>query len=124
MLMTKKKIEEKLEQVTCIWYFIIFKDQIETLLNLQDKVNTMSQVFAYQLSFKTWKTSVWTQKIDNTTLKTYRIVIYIFSIWNRDGKERFFKESFLMANIKLDVMLKILFLITSNANIDFQVQNL
>ena len=46
MLMTGKK-EEKLEQISCIWYFITFKDQIEALLDSGSKVNAMSKAFAY-----------------------------------------------------------------------------
>ena len=45
MLVTKKK-EEKFEQVFCIQYSITFKDQIDTLLDLKNEVNAMSQVFA------------------------------------------------------------------------------
>ena len=46
LLMTDKKTEEKLEQVTCIWYFVIFKDQTEVLLDSKNKVNTICQAFA------------------------------------------------------------------------------
>lgn len=41
ILMTEK-LKEKLEWKTYIWYFIIFKDQTETLLNSESEVNTMS----------------------------------------------------------------------------------
>ena len=47
-----KKTEEKLEWVPCIWYLIIFKNQIEALLDLEKKVNKMSQAFTYQLGLK------------------------------------------------------------------------
>ena len=46
MSMTDKKIEEKLERIPYIWYFVTFKDQIEALLDFGSKVNVMSQVFA------------------------------------------------------------------------------
>ena len=39
---TDKKIEEKLEQASYIWYFVAFKDLTKTLLDLKNKVNVMS----------------------------------------------------------------------------------
>ena len=46
MLMIEKKTEKKkLEQVFCIWYPITFKTQTEVLLNLESKLNVMSQIF-------------------------------------------------------------------------------
>ena len=43
---------------------------------------------------------------------------------DKDGKERFFEEKFLLADVKPDIVFEILFLTMSNADIDFQVQNL
>ena len=43
---------------------------------------------------------------------------------DKDGRERFFEESFLLANINLHVMLGMFFLTMSNTDIDFQVQDL
>ncbi len=42
---TKRKLEE-LEQVPCIRYSVTFKDQTKVLLDLESKVNTISQAFA------------------------------------------------------------------------------
>ncbi len=46
-LMTHQKIEEELDQIPCIQYSVIFKKQIEALLDLRSKVNVMNQAFAY-----------------------------------------------------------------------------
>lgn len=43
---------------------------------------------------------------------------------DKDSKESFFKESFLLVNVKSDIVFGIFFLIINNANIDFQAQNL
>ena len=64
------------------------------------------------------------QKIDGTILKTHKMVVSIFFLSNKDNKERFFEKSFLLADIKLDVVLEILFPIMNNADVDFQVRNL
>ncbi len=45
-LMTEKKTEEELEQISCIWYPVIFKDKIEALLDSKNKVNAINQAFA------------------------------------------------------------------------------
>lgn len=52
------------------------------------------------------------------------MVVSNFSVLDKDGKERFFKESFLFADIKLDIVFKIPFLIISNTDINFQAQDL
>ncbi len=84
----------------------------------------MSQIFAHQLGLKIWKTNVGARKIDSTTLKTYGMIVSTFFILDKDDRERFFEENFLLANIKLDIMLEILFLTMSNTDIDFYAQNL
>ena len=122
--MIDKKTKEKLEQIPYIQYLMIFKNQIKTLLDSKNKVNAISQVYAHQLGFKTRKTNIRAHKIDNTTLKTYEIIVFIFSVLDKDGKERFFEESFLLADVKLDIVLEIFFLTISNVNIDFQAWDL
>ena len=52
------------------------------------------------------------------------MVVSTFSLLDKDGREGFFEKSFLLADIKPDTMLEILFLIMRNANIDFQARNL
>ncbi len=84
----------------------------------------MSQAFTLQLDLKTQKTNILAQKIDDTTLKTYEMVVSIFSLLDKDGKEWFFEESFLLTKVKLDVIFRIFFLIMSNANINFQAWDL
>ena len=51
---TKKKTEEKekLEKVSYIWYSVISKDQTEALLDLESKINAISQTFTFQLGLK------------------------------------------------------------------------
>ncbi len=43
---------------------------------------------------------------------------------DKDGKERFFEESFLLADVKPDIVLGMLFLTISNTNVDFQARDL
>ncbi len=84
----------------------------------------MSQAFTQQLGLKICKTNVGAQKIDGTTLKTYGMVVSTFSVSDKDEKERFFEESFLLADVKPDIVLGMRFLTMSNADVDFQAQDL
>lgn len=53
------------------------------------------------------------------------MVVSTFSILDKDDRVRFFKKSFLLANIKLDIVLfEMFFLTINNANINFKAQNL
>ena len=53
-LMTEKKSgqKEELEQISCIWYPVTFKDQTEALLDSKSKLNAINQAFAFQLGLK------------------------------------------------------------------------
>ncbi len=119
MSITDKKTEVELEEIPYIWYPVTFKDQIKALLDSKSKVNVISQAFAHQLGLKICKTNVEAQKIDGTTLKTYGMVVSTFLVLDKDDKERFFEKSFLLADVKLDIVLMMLFLTISNADIDF-----
>ncbi len=120
--MTEKT--EELERVPCIWYPITLKDQTEALLDSRSKVNAMSQAFAQQLGLKIRKTNVGAQKINGTTLETYGMVISTFFMLDKDSRERFFEESFPLANVKPDIVLGMPFLTMSYADIDFQDRDL
>ncbi len=52
------------------------------------------------------------------------MVVSTFSVSDKDGRERFFKENFLLADVKLDVVLRILFLTISNVDVDIQARDL
>ena len=52
------------------------------------------------------------------------MIVSTFFVLDHDGRERFFEENFLLADVKLNIVLGILFLIMSNADVDFQAQDL
>ena len=72
-----------------------------------------------KLGFTAQKTSIKAQKIDGSPLKTYSIVLTSFLLQDSIKIVQFFEETFLLANISVEVILEILFLIFSNANIEF-----
>ncbi len=52
------------------------------------------------------------------------MVVSTFSVSDKEGRESFFEESFLLANVSPDIVLGMLFLIMSSVNINFQAQDL
>ncbi len=122
--MTDKKTEEELEWIPYIWYSIILKNLTKVLLDSRSKVNAISQAFSQQLGLKICKTNIRVQNIDGTTLETYKIVVSIFSMSDKNSRKRFFEESFLLADIKQDIVFGMLFLTMSNTNVDFQARDL
>ena len=88
------------------------------------KVHAISYAFAHQLDLTIWKINIGVQKIDGTTLETYEMVVCTFSVSDKDDRERFFKESFLLANVKPEIILEMLFLTMNNADVDFQARDL
>ena len=83
----------------------------------------MSQVFAHQFGLTIWKTNIGAQKIDGTTLETYKMVIFTFFMSDKDSKERSFEKSCLVADLKLKIVVEMPFLTISNAHIDFQARD-
>ncbi len=52
------------------------------------------------------------------------MVVSTFSILDKDERERFFEESFLLADVKADIVLWIPFLTISHVDVDFQARDL
>ena len=52
-------------------------------------------------------------------LDIYKIVVAAFLMTDKVNRVKFFEETFLMANISLEVVFEMFFFILSGANIDF-----
>ena len=114
--------EKVVVMVPCIHYPVRFQEsqeKLKTLFKNGSKVNAISPAYVKKLGFKTRKTNVGAQKNDSFALKTFKIVIADFQVEDKGGRPRFFQEIFLMANIKFEVMLGMLFLKIRNANMSF-----
>ena len=79
----------------------------------------MSLAYVEKLGLKSRKTNVRAQKIDGSTLIIFGIVIADFLVEDKDGKPRFFQKTFLVANTKFEVILRIPFLKISNTDVVF-----
>lgn len=90
---------------------------MRALINSGSKVNAMTPGYALKLGLKTRPTNVGAQKINASSLKTFRRVLANFQIEDKLGQARYFQKAFLLADVGVEVVLGMPFLILSNANI-------
>lgn len=91
-------------------------DQNPGFLDFGSMVNTAS-VYDASLSLNIRTTNVGAQNIYSSTLQIFYIALASFKMNNKLGKSWFFWETFLIANIDVEVSLNMLFLTFSNVNI-------
>ena len=84
----------------------------------------MTLEYASKLDLKVRFINIGVQKIDGSTLETFKIVLVSFQVKDILGKARFFQKTFLLADLSIKVVLEIPFLILSNANIKFAYKKL
>ena len=103
-----------------IYYLINFgKKSVSALLDSGSEVNAVYPAFAKELGLPIRPTDVGAQKIDNTMLTTYGIVVAAFLIEDKANRVRFFEKIFLVANVSPEVVHGMPFLILNSANVDF-----
>lgn len=79
----------------------------------------MFLIYTTKIGFLYRKIDAGIFKIDNSALAMSGIVIATFLIYDKDKKNRFFKKSYLLANISVNIILKIILSNLSNRNIKF-----
>ena len=84
----------------------------------------MNPAYTKKLGLRIQKTDVGAQKINGCSLDTFGMAIASFQVQDKLGRARFFQETFLVTDIRMDVVLKMPFLTLSNANIQFAEENL
>lgn len=77
----------------------------------------MTPIFVAKLSLVVQKTDVDAQKIDGLLLVTYGMILADFLVQKKLGKIWFFKETFLLVDISIKVVLEMFFLTFSDANV-------
>lgn len=104
----------------CIHYLIQFtRNYSKILVNFYSQVNTITPAFAIILDLTIRITNVEVWKIDCSSLKTYSIVSIGFFLQDSLGRDRFVEEIIMMGKINMKVVIKMVFLSLSNANIKF-----
>ena len=92
---------------------------ILALLNSGSEVNAIHPTLARELGLFIRPTDVGAQKIDGTMLDTFEIVVTAFLMTDKANQVRFFKKTFLVANLSPKVVLGMSFLTLSGADVDF-----
>lgn len=75
--------------------------------------------FTKKLDLKTRAMDIGAQKINNSKLDIFGIVIASFQIKNKKERSQFFEETFFLADISMNIALRIFFLTLSNVEINF-----
>ena len=86
------------------------------MFNSNSEVNAINPALAQKLGLQIRKTNVRAQKINDSALKTFEIVIAVFQVEDKVARLRFFQKTFLLADNKFEVILAMLFLKFSNAD--------
>ncbi len=79
----------------------------------------MTPTFAAKWELRPRPTKVDAQKIDGLSLETYDTALTRFSIQDSLEIIWFFEETFLLADTSIEVVLEMLFLSLSNADVEF-----
>ena len=115
-----KNPRSQLARVLYIQYLINIKKKFMLVFfDWSSKVNAIYLTFAKELGLFIRPTDVGAQKIDDTMLDTYEIVIVAFSMKDKANQIRFLEETFLMANVSPEIVFKMPFFILGDADIDF-----
>lgn len=87
MTKASKKDFLMLERVFYIYYPILFKkDNIKALINSESEVNIITPVYTLKKSLKIYYTDGKSQKIDDSTLETFRMILASFQVEDRFGQ--------------------------------------
>ena len=117
-----------LQHVPCINYLVQFHrgqaGEVRALIDFGSKVNVITPIFTPKLGLFIHSTGTGAQKILSSALKTYDIAITGISIQDKSDRTRFFEETFLLADTSIEIVLGILFLALSNADIQFDIKSL
>ena len=107
-------------RVPCIHYPVQFQEeQVRALLNSGSKVNATNSDYAWKLGLKIRRTNIGAQKIDGSTLEIFGMVIANFQVEDKASRPWFCQETFLVTDTKFEVILRMLFLKISNADVSF-----
>ena len=91
---------------------------MQAIIIFGNKVNAITLGYISKLKLKIYFINVKIEKIDKYNLKTFEMVLFSIQVKIKLIKIRFFQKTFLFANFSKKVILKMVFLILRNANIE------
>ena len=80
--------------------------------------------YTSKLGLKVRPINVGAQKINNSILGTFEMVLASFQVEDKLGRPRFFQETFLLTDFNMEVVLGMPFLTLNNSNIQFAQKKL
>ena len=87
------------------------------MIDLGNKVNAITPAYTAKLGLKARYTDTEAQKIDSSIFKIFEMVLASFQVEDKLRRTRFFQETFLLPDIRVEVILSMPFLIVNNADI-------
>ena len=94
------------------------------MIDLKNEVNTIYPTFVKESGFSIKPIDVEVQKIDSIMLDLYGMIVAAFLVMDKADWVRFFKKTFLVANVSPKVVFGMLFLTLSGADINILDQKL
>ena len=84
----------------------------------------MTPVYAKKLGLQIQKINIGAQKTDRSNLNIFEMAIASFQVQDKLRWVRFFQETFLVSNTRINIVFRIYFLTLSNADIWFVKEDL
>ena len=115
-LVTGNSIEASEVNLNCIPYIHysmkIFKDKktIRALIDSGSKVNAIASAYTAKIGLNIHPIYVIIKKINGLLLMTFKMIIAGFQVIDKLSRARFFKKTFLLANINIEIILEMPFL--------------
>lgn len=97
---------------------------MKALINLRSKVHGMQPSLARKSSVHICESNISAEKIDGSILKTYGMVITLFHMDDKDVKFCFFAETFILANISMNITFGMSLFTLSNIEVNFNNREL
>ena len=92
---------------------------ITVLLDSGSEVNAIHPTLTWELGLSIRPTDIGAQKIDDTIVDTFEIVVTAFSMTRKANRVGFFEKTFLVANVSPEVVFWTFFFTLNDANVDF-----
>ena len=92
---------------------------VQVFINSSSEFNVMYPDFVKILCLQVCNTKFVAQKIDSWKLDTFSMIIASFSGKNKKRRSYFFKKTFLLTSISMDIIQEMPFFTLSHVEIDF-----
>lgn len=91
---------------------------------MKSEVNSIILAFTTIFSLTTRMKNLEARNLDGSLFKMYSIVLVVFFVPNSPTRVQFFKETFLLAETSIKIVLGMLFLFLSNIYVKFDARKL